>query len=145
MAISGVFARAPRVTILFVDDDSDTRFVYRCLAESEGFDVEVAGDGHEAIALASIVRPDVIVLDWRLPDMEGLEVVRRLRRGAPTRAIPIIIVSGDDSEGVRAAVSASGCEGHMLKPCSGDALLDLARDLARRVDEPRAMIRSASH
>ena len=131
---SGIFARASRrVTVLFVDDDADTRFAFQSFATGEGFYVEVAADGYEAIALANIVLPDVIVLDvWLLPSLDGLEVARRLRASPRTRAIPIAIVSADLGDEMRDAVRASGCEGHLAKPCSADELLGLLNELAMR-------------
>jgi two-component system response regulator MprA len=132
MATSGTYSRFSRVTVLFVDDDADTRFAYQCIGAAEGLGVELAGDGHEAIALANVLLPDVIVLDVRLlPGLDGFEVVRRLRASARTRAIPIILVTGDTTQGAHAAARASGCEGHLVKPCSADALLRLVNALAR--------------
>ena len=84
MSTSGIYAHGSRIKVLFVDDDEDTRFAYESVASGEGFDVDLAADGHEAIALASIVVPDVVVLDVRLdPLFDGFEVARRLR-GEPT-------------------------------------------------------------
>ena len=135
MTPSGVCERGSRaLTVLFVDDDSDTRFAYRTLVTDEGMDVELARDGTEAIALASIVLPDVIVLDVGLSSHDGLdgfEVARRLRASAQTNGIPIVFLSGYSSPRDLAAIRASGCEGHLVKPCSAEALVELLTDLAR--------------
>src|ERR1700677_5071739 len=108
MTKSGVFRRVFRATILFVDGDADTRFAYQSVAMAEGFGVELAADGKEAITLANVFLPDVIVLASRLPGIDGFEVARRLRASERTRGIPIVIVSSDNSEAVDAAVRESG-------------------------------------
>jgi CheY-like chemotaxis protein len=132
--ISGIRSSASRaITILFVDDDTDTLFAYALVARDGGMAFEVARDGHEAIALANVLLPDVIVLDLGLRSLDGLdgfEVTRRLRAHGPTSAIPIVIVSGYDGERDLAELRASGCDGHLVKPCSADALLELVSSLA---------------
>ena len=132
MPTSGFYSCTSRVTILFVDNDAGTRLAYQSLATDEGFGVELAADAHEATALARVLLPDVIVLEVRLPDLEGLAVVRRLRASARTCAIPIVIVTGDDTEEVDVAVRASGCEGHLVRPCSAGEFVRLVNVLAIR-------------
>jgi CheY-like chemotaxis protein len=146
MSSSGVFSRVPQLTILFVDDDSDTRFVYQSIATGEGFGVELAADGHEAIALANVFLPDVIVLDLRLPGLDGVEVARRLRASPRTSSIPIVVASADDTAEGDAAVRASGCEAHLSKPFSAVDLVRLVRVLAlRRPDRaPRLHVRAGT-
>ncbi len=132
---SGTGPRASRaVTVLFVDDDADTRSGYRLVATEAGMHVELARDGHEAIALASALPPDVIVLDLGLRSTDGLdgfEVARRLRADERTSSIPIIIVSGSSSVDDMAAMRGSGCAGHLLKPCAADDLVGLVTSVAR--------------
>jgi DNA-binding response OmpR family regulator len=101
--------------------------------------VELARDGHAAIALAGVVVPDVIVLDLGLRSddgLNGLEVARRLRASAPTSSVPILIVSGSTSARDMAELQASGYDGHLVKPCSADELVEVVTALAlgRRVD-----------
>jgi two-component system response regulator MprA len=130
MSASGIYSRVSRTTVLFVDSDADSRFVYQSVATAEGFGVELAADGHEAIALANLFLPDVVVLDVRLPELSGLEVARLLRESERTREIPIVIVSAGDTAAVDAAVRATGYEGHLVKPCCVDDLLRLVNVLA---------------
>ena len=129
MTRSGIYSRVSRITVLFVDDDADTRFAYESIATAEGFGVELAADGHEAVALANVVLPDVIVLDVTLPGIDGFEVVRRLRASPRTRAIPIIVVTGSHTEQMDAAIRATGVEGHLIKPCGMEPLLNLVNVL----------------
>jgi CheY-like chemotaxis protein len=144
---SGACSCASRaVTVLFVDDDVDTLFAYQLVATEGGMVVELARDGRAAIALAGILLPDVIVLDIGLRSddgLNGLEVARRLRASERTSSIPILIVSGSASARDRAEVQASGCEGHLVKPCSADDLVELVTSLAlgrrgERADSIRA-------
>ncbi len=137
MSRSGVYTHAARVTVLFADDDTDTRFAYQSLAISEGFLVELAADGPEALLLANIVHPDAIVLDVRLrPPLDGFEVARRLRASPHTRAIPIAFVGGDGRGKMRLAVGAAGFEGYLAKPCSADELLALLNKLTSQNNGP---------
>ena len=132
-ATSAVSLRSARpVTVLFVDDDADTRFAYRLVGTEDGLTVELAGDGLEAIAIADALLPDVIVLDVGLArhGLDGLEVARRLRATSRTSTIPIVFLSGYNSAADVAAIRASGCEGHLVKPCSTEALFGLVTDLA---------------
>ncbi len=136
MAASGVCTRGHRpLTVLFVDDDADCRFSYQLIATGEGMSAELARDGHEAIALAESVLPDVVVLDIGLTSHDGLdgfEVARRLRANVRTSTIPILFLSGHDSARHLVKMAASGCEGYLVKPCSAEALLGLVTELAKR-------------
>jgi CheY-like chemotaxis protein len=145
MAASGVCTCASHaITVLFVDDDADCRFAYELVATEAGMTVELAGDGHEAMAIAGAVLPDVVVLDvgLRSPNgldgVNGLEVARRLRSNPSTSAIPIVFLSGHSNERDVAAMLACGCEAHLVKPCPAETLLGLVTGLAmRRRDEMR--------
>lgn len=80
--------------VLVVDDDLDTRDLYRMVLESVGYRVEDAGEVHSALAAAGKTSPDVVLTDWLLPDGEGLEVSRGLRAHRRTRRVPVIAVTG---------------------------------------------------
>jgi CheY-like chemotaxis protein len=140
MVPSGVCARVSRaITVLFVEDDADTRFAYQLVATEEGMIVETARNGDEGIALAGVLLPDVIVLDIGLSSLEGLdgfEVARRLRADPRTSTIPIVFLSGYDGAHVLAMIRASGCDGHLVKPSSVDALLGLITELAMSRRDP---------
>jgi CheY-like chemotaxis protein len=136
VATSGIYSLTERTTVLFVDDDADTLIAYQAVAGADGMNVEIASNGHEAITLASVVLPDVIVLDVGLPGLDGFEVIRRLRENPRTSHIPFIVVSGDDSDEVDRGLREARCEGHLLKPCSADELLDLVTTLAMRARHP---------
>jgi CheY-like chemotaxis protein len=92
MSHSGFFVSRPRRSILFVAADEDALWAYHATARSEGFESELARDGLEALLLASLAHPDVVVLDLRRPELHGAWIVRRLRAATETRALPIVLV-----------------------------------------------------
>ena len=128
---SGVFDRT-LPTILFVDDDLDTLIAYECLASEEGFGVLTARDGYQALSLVEALIPDVVVLDLWLPGLDGFDVARRLRGNARTRDIPIVLLSGDDSDAAHEAAECSGCEQHLVKPIAGEELIRTVNGVVAR-------------
>ena len=84
-----------RVSVLLVDDCGDQRDLYEVLLASE-FDVIAASRGPQALTLAAARRPDVVVLDIEMPEMNGFETCRRLKDDPATRPIPVIMLTGSD-------------------------------------------------
>ena len=119
--------------ILVVDDDPKIRSVLSRGLRFEGYDVQLAADGLEALRLARADPPDLIVLDVMLPGMDGLEVCRRLRRGT---AVPILMLTARDAVPDRIAGLDSGADDYLVKPFDFDELLARIRALLRRV-QPR--------
>jgi two-component system CheB/CheR fusion protein len=113
--------------VLFVDDDADTREGYSVYLTSFGYDVSTAGTGVEALNLAALCTPDVIVLDLGLPDIDGWEVARQLKSAPRTRAVPIIALTGADLPHERISSMRAGCDRHLSKPCDPAGLLDALR------------------
>ena len=112
------------VRVLFVDDDRATREGYRSYLPAHGFEVMTASTGEQALGLAMEWRPDVIVLDLGLPDIDGWEVARRLKATVQTMAVPIIAVTGSDLQHERVSAMRAGCDRHLAKPCSAADVLD---------------------
>ena len=106
----------PRPLILIVDDCVEQRDLYELALESD-FEIVTAGRGPEAIALASAKTPDAIVLDLRMPGMDGLEVCRHLKRDAVTSDIPVIVLTGADDHGIHTDASIAGAAALLTKPC----------------------------
>jgi CheY-like chemotaxis protein len=106
-----------RPAILLVEDYDDAREMYRDYLEYAGFDVETARDGHEALAKARAILPDLILMDLSLPGMDGWEATRVLKRDPATRHIVVVALSAHAlaAEGERARVA--GCDGFIAKPC----------------------------
>ena len=119
-------------TILVVEDEAPLATMLRYNLEKQGFRVEEATDGQEAITRVAENRPDLILLDWMLPVMSGIEVCRQIRRRPALRDVPIIMVTArtEDSDAVRALNT--GADDYITKPFGMDALLARIRALLRR-------------
>jgi two-component system phosphate regulon response regulator PhoB len=118
--------------ILVVEDEGPLLTLLRYNLEKQGFRVEEAADGQEALMRVAEVRPDLILLDWMLPALSGLEVCRQIRRRPATRDLPIIMVTArtEDQDAVRALDT--GADDYIAKPFAMDALLARIRALLRR-------------
>jgi CheY-like chemotaxis protein len=107
-----------RSLVLLVDDNADMRELYKLYLEHAGFDTDEARHGFEAVEKALKRRPDAIVMDLRMPTLDGWEAVRLLRNRQGTRDIPVIALTGDDDvEHLKLARNA-GCDAVLRKPCS---------------------------
>ncbi|TME24199.1 MAG: response regulator [Chloroflexi bacterium] len=103
------------VRILFVEDDASVAQMYRLKLELDGYAVDVAGDGITALEKAKTIRPDIVFLDLRLPKLDGLAVLERLRADTSTAAIPVVILSNwNEKELVERGVSLGALD-HLIK------------------------------
>src|SRR5439155_1444777 len=100
--------------------------------EKEGFKVCEAADGEEALVQISERKPDVVLLDWMLPLVSGIEVCRRLRRTPETRALPVIMLTARGEEGDRVRGLDSGADDYVVKPFSPSELVARLRDRSSR-------------
>ena len=123
--------------ILVVDDEPHIVELVRYNLVQEGFEVDVAYDGHDAIERARSGRPDLVILDLMLPYVDGLEVCRHLRREAP---VPILMLTAKDSEHDRVLGLESGADDYVTKPFSPRELVARVRAILRRAarDDGRA-------
>lgn len=124
-------ASQPRV--LIVDDEPAQREVLAYNLEAEGFEVSRAENGEEALILVEEDMPDVIVLDWMMPTVSGIEVCRRLKMKAETRSIPIIMLSARSEEVDRVRGLETGADDYVIKPYSVIELMARVRSQLRRV------------
>jgi two-component system KDP operon response regulator KdpE len=124
----------PEGRILIVDDDYSLRRVLHTTLFTAGFDVAEAASGEEALALARVVRYDVVLLDLRMPGKTGIEICRELRRQFPRLAIMILTVSDAEDEKVEALDS--GADDYVTKPFQVRELTARVRAAARRVKAP---------
>jgi two-component system, cell cycle response regulator DivK len=115
-------AAQPQPLVLIVDDVRDNREGYAEYMRFRGFRVLEAGTGKDALEVAQRCQPDVIVLDMRLPDINGTEVSRRLRAAGFERTT-IVAVSACVSRADVGAAIESGCDSFLPKPCLPDALV----------------------
>ena len=102
--------------VLIVDDDARNLKLARDVLLAAGFRTLVAGRGTEAVALGAEHLPDVILMDIRLPDMDGIEAARILANGARTAAIPVVALSAVAFEGDTAWLTSAGFAGYLEKP-----------------------------
>jgi CheY-like chemotaxis protein len=106
--------------VLIVDDVEDTRELYERYFQFRGARVRTAVDGITALQAVAAERPDVIILDLAMPRMTGWEVIRELKADADTRAITIVVLSGQDA---RDSALEAGADSYLEKPCLPEELL----------------------
>ena len=119
-------------TILIVEDEAPLLTLLRYNLEKQGFRVEEATDGQEALLRVSENKPDLVLLDWMLPTLSGIEVCRQIRRRPATRDLPVIMVTArtENQDAVRALDI--GADDYITKPFAVEALLARIRALLRR-------------
>ena len=103
------------VKLLLTEDDAAAAEMYRIRLEADGYTVITAADGTAGLELATRERPDLIYLDIRLPHMDGLDVLERLRADARTHAVPVVILSNYGEEELRARGLELGAMEFLLK------------------------------
>jgi two-component system phosphate regulon response regulator PhoB len=120
--------------ILVVEDEAALVTMLRYNLEKQGFRVEEASDGQEALTKIAEAKPDLVLVDWMLPVMSGIEVCRQVRRRPGTRDLPIIMVTArtEDQDAVRGLNT--GADDYITKPFGMDALLARIRALLRRAN-----------
>ena len=119
--------------ILLIEDDLSLVELVRYNLEKEGFDVVHAADGEEALVMAQEHAPDLILLDWMLPFVSGIEVCRRLRKNPETSNIPIIMLTARTEEGDRIRGLDTGADDYITKPYSPKELIARIHAVLRRV------------
>ncbi|MBN1912069.1 MAG: response regulator [Pirellulales bacterium] len=125
----------PRQTILVVDDDEVLADVLSRRLTQQGFEVRTADSGRDGLALARTEQPDLIVLDLRLPDMDGFAICEQLADSAETCNIPVIILSGMERPDIIRRSRSAGCCYFVRKPYDPNALLVLIRQAIRESTE----------
>lgn len=119
--------------ILLVEDEPAQREVLSYNLAAEGYRVNLAQDGEEAIMMVREAPPDLIVLDWMMPNLSGIEVCRRLKSRAETRVIPVIMLSARSEEVDRVRGLETGADDYVIKPYSIVELMARIRANLRRV------------
>ncbi|WP_265500305.1 phosphate regulon transcriptional regulator PhoB [Paracoccus beibuensis] len=118
--------------VLVVEDEGAQREVLNYNLEAEGFDVVVADNGEDALLLVQEEQPDLIVLDWMLPKVSGIEVCRQVKADPATRNIPIIMLSARSEEVDRVRGLETGADDYVVKPYSVVELMARLRTQLRR-------------
>jgi CheY-like chemotaxis protein len=127
-----------RSSILIIDDDEILRELLSRRLQKQGFDILTAESGDRGLEAAQFHRPDLILLDLRLPDRDGLEVCAQLADARETCFIPVIILTGMEDPDLLRRARAAGCHFFLHKPFDPNVLLTLIRQAlcdARTMDE----------
>src|SRR5918994_1623574 len=123
-------SRAPTMPkILYVEDNEDNVYMLKRRLERAGFEVVVASDGEQGLAVAHDQRPDLILMDLSLPVLDGWQATRRLKESAVTRTIPVIALSAHAMPGDREKALEAGCDDYDAKPVKLPSLLAKIRAL----------------
>jgi two-component system phosphate regulon response regulator PhoB len=123
---------ADQPTVLIVEDEPAQREVLAYNLEAEGFRVSRAENGEEALLLIAEEAPDLIVLDWMLPNVSGIEVCRQLKMRADTRGVPVIMLSARSEEVDKVRGLETGADDYVIKPYSVVELMARVRAQLRR-------------
>ncbi len=120
--MSAITWNQPIPTIMVADSDDDSRYLLKSLLELKGFQVLEANDGQEAIDTAVRKRPDLVLIQLKLPVVSGFTAIRRMRKCAELRDVPIIAVSFNQPTSNRNLALAAGCIAHVEDPIEFDLL-----------------------
>jgi CheY-like chemotaxis protein len=112
----------PGEAILVVDDNETNVKLVRFLLVKRGYDVRVAANANEALAVLESFVPHLILMDLQLPGMDGLELTRRIKAEPRTRAVPIVAVTAYAMKGDEEKARQAGCDGYITKPIDTHAL-----------------------
>jgi two-component system phosphate regulon response regulator PhoB len=132
---------ADQPTVLVVEDEAAQREILTYNLEAEGFRVSRAVNGEEALVLVAEENPDIIVLDWMLPNVSGIEVCRQIKTRPETRNVPIIMLSARSEEVDRVRGLETGADDYVVKPYSVIELMARVRAQLRRARPAAAGLR----
>ncbi len=121
--------------VLVIDDDRDMRMALNARLRGQGYETAFAEDGMSAIAIALREKPDVILLDIRLPAGDGFVVLKRISTNANLSHVPVVAISAEDAEGTGQRALAAGAVAYFQKPIDNEGLL---LEIAQRTAEGRA-------
>jgi two-component system, OmpR family, phosphate regulon response regulator PhoB len=121
-------------SILVIEDEEPLQVLLRYNLESEGYKVRHSAQGEDALYLISDEKPDLILLDWMLPGISGIEVCRLIRAKPEARDIPIIMLTARSEEAERVRGLATGADDYLVKPFSVPELLARIKTILRRVN-----------
>ncbi|MFL6283901.1 MAG: response regulator [Pyrinomonadaceae bacterium] len=112
-------------TILVVDDMSDNIILISLSLQDMGYRVVTASNGADALSVAKLARPDLILMDIAMPQQDGLAATRRIREEAELQSVPVIALTAFDTDGFRQAAFDAGFNGYLTKPIDFDRLRSL--------------------
>ncbi len=110
--------------ILIVEDNEDNMYLIGFIVRKKGYEVIEARSGQEGVELAGKEKPDMILMDIQLPDFDGLETTRRIRKSDPDSDVPIIALTSYAMAGDKQKALKAGCNGYIEKPINPDTIMD---------------------
>jgi two-component system cell cycle response regulator DivK len=116
--------------VLIADDHDDTRRLYSQYLRAKGWEVEDVADGAEALTVAAVFAPHVILMDVEMPNMDGVAATQSLKRDERTRAIPVVVLSANSSN--EGAALSAGCAEFLTKPLMPKELLAALEEVVDR-------------
>ncbi|MBN2972180.1 response regulator [Roseomonas aeriglobus] len=119
-------------SILTVDDSASLRMAIRIALTGAGYAVTEAADGAEGLAKATESRYDLIVTDLNMPNMDGLEMIKALRQQPAQAGVPIIFLTTESDDSMKAQAKAAGATGWLVKPFQADQLIRVAQKVLAR-------------
>ena len=122
-----------KVNILVIDDESDLVELLKYNLAKEGYNVEFAFNGFDGIKIAEVVKPDIIILDLMLPDINGYEVCKRMKQNSRLSGVPVIFLSAKQEEVDKILGFEAGAEDYIIKPFSVNELLARVRAILKRI------------
>lgn len=120
------------VHILYIEDNPENRLLVKRVLEAEGYSVLEASDGPSGLEVAIQSRPDLILLDICLPEIDGYDLARRFRDTPGLQGVPILAITANVMKGDRERTLAAGCDGYIQKPIDVDRLPGQVRAVLRR-------------
>ncbi len=122
-----------RPRVLVVDDDTITRMLVKLLLEREKYEVLEATNGRDAVEIATRERPDLLLIDLNMPEMDGYEAIGNLRKDLSLAMLPIVVLTSEEGPGIERRVLELGADDYMLKPFDPDVLLSRVNAVFRRL------------
>jgi two-component system cell cycle response regulator DivK len=122
------------LTVLYVEDDPNNRMLIRRILMAEGYNMLDAASAEEALAVVALNRPDLVLMDINMPDVDGLTLTSQLKKLPLMANVPIVAVTANVMRGDRERTLAAGCDGYLQKPIDVDAL---PRQVSQFIQEAR--------
>ena len=117
------------ISILVADDEEDLRLLVQVTLENPSYQILSAIDGHTAVKAVQQYHPDLLILDWNMPGLNGCEVLAILRQNKETATIPVIMLTANDGVEAREQMNTLGLAGYLVKPFSPLALIQKVKEI----------------
>jgi CheY-like chemotaxis protein len=128
----GQSASLKAALVLVVDDTVDNLTLISLELQGQGYRVVTASDGEEAVRVATLAKPDIILMDIAMPHVDGLEATRKIRENADLRTIPVIAITAYNTSGFQRAAHDAGFDAYLTKPLDFDRLHSLIETFLHR-------------